>query len=191
MDTIHCHRLVGKCCCISAVHTGTANRMVSKFVMPDFALHAMRLPAGALDEALLPQPDHKQAAQPCHQAYIAAKSTAQVAQMLLQLAAQERAADEAEEDLGLIRQRYLAWLSKPCPLDSRESPTRQRPTCSTGSQNWLVHAPSSMLAAAAPIADKQLRDYTQHLLSGTCSWHTWEAAQDVKRLSYMVWASNP
>jgi hypothetical protein len=148
--------------------------------------------AGDLDKALVPQPDHKQMALPRDQAFLVAKSTAQVTQMLLQLAAQEQAADESGEDGGLFRQRYLAWLSKPYPLDSRKEPSRQRPTRSTfnapywQSQDWLVHAPSSMLAAAAPIAEKQLHEYWQRIYSHSFTSDSWEASGGVKDLSSLV-----
>jgi len=88
--------------------------------------------AEALDEALLPQPTHKLTAQPCHAAYQAAKSTALLSQVLLQLAAQkpvlmdeqQGSSSSVDEDLlesKHIQDRYSALVCQPYALTCNES----------------------------------------------------------------------
>jgi hypothetical protein len=108
--------------------------------------------------------------------------------MLLQLAAQERAAGEAGSDEDLIRQLYMAWLSRPYPLESQESHSLvnacRNTGAASGSYAWLSFVPPDMLAIATQIAQQDFKQYRQRAHRGfyTC---------DVSRLSLVVRSSLP
>lgn len=132
------------------------------------------MPAEALVEALLPQPAQQLIVQPCHAAYQAAKSTAQLSQVLLQLAAQKPALMDEQQGSSSaaekhllesmhVQERYSALVCQPHALtvNQREKYQQMLPRWDRLKReaplqryNWLNELPPETFEALGRVASE-------------------------------------